>query len=142
MKSFLDKLDHDRIVAAIAEAEKETSGEIRVHIHHRRAREPFAEATKIFEKLGMTGTARRNGVLVFVAPRSRKFAILGDTAIHERCGDAFWEGSARDLEGHFRDGRFTDGLVATIHSLGRALAEHFPSEAGKSNELVNEIDEG
>lgn len=141
MKSFLDKLDHDRIVAAIAEAEKKTSGQIRVHIHHRRVRDPFEQATKIFEKLGMTATARRNGVLVFVAPRSRKFTILGDRAIHEKCGDAFWQGSARDLEKHFRDGKFTDGIVAAIRSLGRALAEHFPPEAARSNELKDEIDE-
>jgi len=142
MKSFFDKIDHDRIVAAIAAAEKQTSGEIRVHLHHRKASDPQEAGTKVFEKLGMTNTSDRNGVLIFVAPRSRNFAILGDSGIHEVCGDDFWKNAAGNLSAHFRDGKFTDGLVATIEELGRVLAAHFPAEPGKTNELPDEIDEG
>ena len=142
MKGFFDRIDNDRIVAAIGAAEKRSSGEIRVHLHHRKVSDPQEAGRRVFEKLGMTATKHRNGVLVFVAPRSRNFAILGDAGIHEKCGDDFWKKSAEHLSAHFRGGRFTDGLVATIEELGSALAEHFPPEDGKANELPNEIDEG
>ncbi|MGH9442051.1 MAG: TPM domain-containing protein [Thermoanaerobaculia bacterium] len=141
MKRFFDRIDHDRLVAAIAAAEKTSSGEIRVHVHHRRVADPRKEGEKVFEKLGMTKTAHRNGVLIFVAPRSRNFAILGDSGIHRECGDDFWQKAAEDLSAHFHDGKFTDGLVTTIEELGRVLAAHFPPEEGKRNELSDDIDE-
>ncbi len=142
MKSFFNKIDHDRIVGAIAAAEKQSSGEIRVHLHHRSVADPQDAGRKAFEKLGMTNTRRRNAVLIFVAPRSRNFAILGDSGIHEKCGDDFWKKAAEKLSAHFRDGKFTDGLVETIGELGSVLAAHFPREAEDRDELPNEIDEG
>lgn len=142
MKSFFDKIDHDRIVGAIAAAEKQSSGEIRVHLHHRSVVDPQEAGKKVFEKLGMTNTRSRNAVLIFVAPRSRNFAILGDSGIHEKCGDDFWKKAAEKLSVHFRDGKFTDGLVETIGELGRVLAAHFPRGAEDRDELPNEIDEG
>jgi uncharacterized membrane protein len=142
MKSFFDKIDHDRIVAAIAAAENQNSGEIRVHLHHRKVTDPREAGKRVFEKLGMTNTAHRNAVLIFVAPRSRNFAILGDAGIHEKCGDDFWNKAAENLSAHFRDGKFTDGLVAAIEDLGRVLAEHFPRKGEDRDELPNEIDEG
>jgi len=141
MKSFFNKIDHDRVVAAIAAAEGTSSGEIRVHLHHRRVSDPQEEGKKVFEKLGMTKTRDRNGVLIFVAPRSRNFAILGDAGIHEKCGDDFWKKAAEGLSAHFRGGRFSDGLVATIEELGRVLAAHFPRREDDRDELPNEIDE-
>ena len=141
MKSFFDKIDHDRIVAAIAAAEKRSSGEIRVHLHHRRVSDPQEAGKRVFEKLGMTNTRHRNAVLIFVAPRSRNFAILGDSGIHENCGDDFWKKAAEDLSAHFRDGKFTDGLVATIEHLGNVLAARFPREEDDRDELPDEIDE-
>lgn len=142
MKSFFDKIDHDRIVGAIAAAEKQSSGEIRVHLHHRSVADPQDAGKKVFEKLGMTKTTHRNAVLIFVAPRSRNFAILGDSGIHEKCGDDFWKKATESLSAHFRDGKFTDGLVETIGELGRVLAAHFPRDAEDRDELPNEIDEG
>ena len=142
MKSFFDRLEHDRIVAAIAEAETKTSGEIRVHLHHRPVRDPIASGRKVFEKLGMTKTSERNGILVFVAPRSKNFAILGDSGIHEKFGDDFWSNAAAAMGGHFQGGNFTEGLVEAIRRLGDALAEHFPRREGDADEISNEIDEG
>ena len=142
MANLFSKIDHDRVVAAIAAAEKATSGEIRVHLHHRRVADPREAGGRVFEKLGMTGTKHRNAVLIFVAPRSRNFAILGDAGIHEKCGDDFWKRAAESLSAHFRGGRFTEGLVETIEELGRILAAHFPRAAEDRDELTDEIDEG
>jgi uncharacterized membrane protein len=142
MTSFLSQVDHDRIVAAIAAAERRSSGEIRVHVHHRAVRDPIAAAKKIFEKLGMTNTAEKNGALVFVAPRSKNFAILGDSGIHEKCGERFWTDAAAEMSRLFGQGDFTGGIVATIEKLGDALAAHFPRGEGSVNELPDEVDEG
>jgi uncharacterized membrane protein len=141
MKKFLDRLDHDRVVSAIAGAEKKTSGEIRVHIHHRKVADPLKTGTEVFEKLGMTNTRERNGVLLFVAPKSRNFAVLGDTAVHEKCGADFWEKIASAMRESFREGKFTDGIVAAVGEVGDLLSTHFPATGKHHDELTNAIDE-
>ncbi|HVS54199.1 MAG TPA: TPM domain-containing protein [Opitutaceae bacterium] len=134
-------VDHDRIVAAIHAAELRTSGEIRVLVSRAVADEPVATAQKHFERLGMTRTRARNGVLIFVAPRSRTFAVVGDTGVHEKCGDAFWRELATAMERHFRAGDFTGGLVHGIECAGTLLAEHFPRSPDDCNELPDEVEE-
>ena len=141
MKQFLSKLDHDRIVAAIAEAESRTSGEIRVHVTRRKPKDPETRARRRFEKLGMTKTAHRNGVLIYIAPNLRRFQILGDAGIHEKCGDDFWKETASAMEEHFRKGQFTEGILAGVEKAGRLLAQHFPRNPGDSNELQDEVSE-
>ena len=142
-KHFLDALDHDRIVAAIREAEGRSRGEVRVHVASRAVDDAQKAAERQFERLGMTKTAERNGVLVFVAPPSRSFAVVGDTAIHERLGADFWRDVAAAMEEDFRDGRYTDGIVKGVARVGDALAAHFPREAGRAdvNELPDEVTE-
>src|SRR3974377_1321504 len=100
-RHFLSQLQHDHIVAAIREAEKKTSGEIRVFISHRPAEAPAPVARAPFFKLGMDKPRHRNGVLLFVAPRSHKFAVIGDTGVHSRCGDSFWRDLAAGMAGPF-----------------------------------------
>jgi uncharacterized membrane protein len=141
MKQFLSQLDNDRIIAAIRESEKSTSGEIRVHVTRRRPADLEARARRRFEKLGMTQTRDRNGVLIYIAPNLRQFQILGDTGVHEKCGDDFWKETAREIEEHFRRGAFTDGILRGVEKVGRVLAEHFPREAGDKNELPDEVTE-
>lgn len=141
MKSFFSALDHDRIVAAIAQAESKCSGQIRVHVTQRKPEDVEARAQRRFELLGMTATAERNGVLFYIAPNLRRFQILGDEGIHRKCGDDFWKETASDMEGDFRQGRFTEGLLRGIEKVGRVLAEHFPQSGAKRNELPDEIDE-
>jgi len=135
------KIDHERVVAAIAAAESRTSGEIRVLVARKKAADAVTAARGHFERLGMTRTAARNGVLIFVAPRSRTFAVIGDTAIHEKCGDAFWRLLAAAMELHFKRGEFTEGLVHGIERAGALLAEHFPRQPDDKNELSDEIEE-
>ena len=137
----LPAIDHPRVVAAIGDAEKKTSGEIRVVVSRRRIAEPVAEAQKQFERLGMTATSHRNGVLILLAPRSRTFAVIGDTAIHEKCGDAFWTELAAAMTEHFKRGDFTAGLVHGIDRAGVLLAEHYPRTADDRNELPNDVEE-
>ena len=141
MKSFLSQVDHDRIVAAIRAAEGGSRGEIRVHVTNRAVDDPQAEAARQFERLGMTATAERNGVLIYVAPRSQRFAIVGDSAIHEKCGPDFWKQIAAAMEKDFRENRFSDGLVAGIAAAGVALAAHFPRAAADANELPDQLSE-
>ncbi|HEY2801027.1 MAG TPA: DUF5130 family protein [Chthoniobacterales bacterium] len=141
-KAFVESLDNDRIVRAIAAAEQKTSGEIRVYIKRGEIGDAVAEAREQFEKLGMTATRERNGVLIFVAPRSQKFAVLGDKRIHERCGDEFWQQLVSSMQQHFRAENFTDAVVEAITETGDLLARHFPRADDDRNELPDKVEEG
>lgn len=134
-------IDHEAIVAAIRAAEARTAGEIRVVLARVGTDDPVAAAKRHFERLGMTRTALRNGVLIFVAPASRTFAVIGDTAIHEKCGDGFWTELTEAMTGHFRSGALTSGIVLAIERAGGLLASHFPRQPDDRNELPDEVDE-
>jgi uncharacterized membrane protein len=134
-------IDHDRVVAAIAAAELKTSGEIRVLIARQRAEDPMAAATAHFERLGMTATAERNGVLIFLAPKSHTFAVIGDRGVHEKCGESFWKLLAAAMELHFKRGEFTAGLEHGIEKAGALLAEYFPRKPDDRNELPDRVEE-
>ncbi len=142
-KDFIAKLDHDRIVQAIAAAEGKTSGEIRVFIQRGEVEEdPLEFATKKFHELRMTETAERNAILILVAPRARKFAVVGDEGIHQRCGVVFWDSLVATMREHFRRDAFTAALLEAIESVGRLLGEHFPRQDDDRNELPDAIIEG
>jgi uncharacterized membrane protein len=138
-KHLLTEMDHDRITAAIVAAEKHTSGEIRVYVSHRKVRDPRHAATHQFMKLGMDKTSHRNAVLIFIAPESQNFAILGDVAVHAKCGEAFWEQVAGAMRELFRQRKFTEGIVHGINTAGKLLAQHFPSHAADHNELSDSV---
>ena len=141
-KAFLGQLDHERIVAAIREAEQASRGEVRVHVSGQKVEDPQQAARAQFEKLGMADTAERNGVLIYVAPASQNFAVIGDSGIHEHCGSGFWTAVAEAMQEDFREGRFTDGLVKGVTRTGQALAEKFPrTAAADRNELADEVTE-
>ena len=135
------KLDHARVTASIAAAELRTSGEIRVLLSHGKTADPVGTAKKHFERLGMTTTAARNGVLIFIAPRSRNFAVIGDTGVHEKCGPEFWHELAAAMTEHFKTQDFTAGLVHGIDRAGALLAAHFPRAPDDRNELPNDVAE-
>ena len=139
-QDFLQQLRHDDIVAAIRAAEQKTSGEIRVFISRKNVEDAVARAQARFEKLGMTKTRHRNGVLIYVAPRARKFAVIGDTAVHERCGDAFWSALAAEMASHFQKSEFTTGILHGIQKAGDLLAECFPPQPGDANELPDRVE--
>lgn len=139
-RDFFSELEHEEIVGAIRQAESKMCGEIRVFISRKEPQDAITSAQKRFEKLGMTKTKERNGVLIYVAPRVRKFAIIGDVAIHQKCGNDFWNDVAREMTDHFRKGDFTHGIVHGIQRAGSLMAQHFPWRDGHKNELSDEIE--
>lgn len=141
-KQFLNALDEARLLEAIRAAEARTSGEIRLVIAHRSAPDPLFAAQKHFDRLRMANTRERNAVLLFIAPKSHTFAIIGDSAIHAKCGQPFWDDVAAILGTHFKKNEFTEGLLAAITRAGALLAEHFPPREDDRNELSDEIVQG
>ena len=142
-RDFLSRLEHARIVSAIREAESKTSGEIRVYIQRGRFEtDPVTVAQKKFQRLGMYKTRERNAVLIFVAPRAHKFAVIGDKAIHEKCGEQFWQHVVDGMRVHFQNEKFSRALTEAIDEVGKVLATHFPRTSANANELPDEIVEG
>jgi uncharacterized membrane protein len=138
-KEFKELLNEGQIVAAIRNAESKTSAEIRVFISNKQIEEPVASAQAAFVSLGMNQTSARNGVLIFVAPCSQKFAVIGDAGIHEKCGDPFWQELAAAMTGYFQKSEFTAGIIHGITRAGEILATHFPRQSDDKNELPDEI---
>ena len=140
-KEFLAQLDQERIVEAIRGAERNTSGEIRVHVQPKaRGGELRWVAERTFERLGMTKTAARNGVLLFIASEEQRFVILGDKGIDEKVPAGFWDDIAAKLTIRFRNGEFTEGIVQAVEAAGEDLKEFFPRRDDDVNELPDEID--
>jgi len=142
-REFLSKLEHDRIVQTIREAESKTSGEIRVFIQRGKLKsDPLAAAQKKFRQLRMHKARESNAVLIFVVPRAHKFAVIGDKAIHEKCGDEFWQRVVTRMRTHFQNENFSDALVEAIKEIGSVLASHFPKTLGNADELPDDVIEG
>jgi uncharacterized membrane protein len=139
MAALLNDADEACILAAIRAAEQKTSGEIRVHLQPRGGEDVMAAARAKFEALGMTATAARNGVLIFVAVDDRRFAILGDRGIDEKVPDDFWATTAAAMAGHFRRGELATGISAGVSEAGNVLAQWFPRKQDDANELPDEI---
>jgi uncharacterized membrane protein len=138
-KEFIDKLDEARVVAAIAAAERKSSGEIRVYISHKQREDALAAAKARFLSLGMNKTRHRNAVLIYVAPRTHKFALWGDIAVHEKCGESFWQQITLSMTPLLKSGRVTEAIEQAIKEVGDVLARHFPREPGDRNELPDDL---
>src|ERR1039458_1491724 len=129
-KHFSKHVQHERIVTAIREAEKKTSGRIHVSIIPNHIDDPVVAAQVEFMRLGLNQSPERNGVLIFVAPRSHKFAVIGDEAVHAKCGDEFWRKLADAMSGYFQKSEFTPGIIHGVQKAGELLAEHFQRQPG------------
>ncbi len=140
-QEFLSALDQDRIVAAVAAAERETSGEIRIHIQPKATGgDARYVAERTFERLGMTKTALRNGVLLFIASEERVFAIVGDKGIDEKVPAGFWDEIAAKLTLRFGNGELTEGIIEAVTAAGQQLKTYFPRADDDVNELSDDID--
>jgi uncharacterized membrane protein len=138
-KEFIDKLDDNRVTAAIAAAEARSSGEIRVFVSNEKPPDALVAAEAQFVKLGMIQTRERNGVLIFFAPKTQQFAIIGDKGIHEKCGQDFWQQIASEITAHLKAGEFTEAVVDAVNHIGEVLSKHFPRSPDDRNELPNQV---
>lgn len=139
---FFSKEEEQQIIKAIRSAELNTSGEIRVHVEHHCHEKALVAAVEVFERLEMHLTKARNGVLIFIAPGRKEFAILGDKGINDLVPKDFWR-QERELMGtYFKKGAFTEGIIAVVEQIGEKLKDHFPYESDDVNELPDEISYG
>ena len=138
-EDFLSKTEEQEIVQAIVEAEKNTSGEIRVHIEEHTEKSPLERAQEVFFELKMDETQDRNGVLFYVCVSDKKFAILGDKGINEAVESDFWDCTKDTVIANFKEGNFKKGLVEGILRAGERLKKNFPYQSDDTNELSNEI---
>lgn len=141
-KEFFTRQELDDIKQAIMNAELDTSGEIRVHIEDTLTGDVMDRAAYLFDTLGMTQTHLRNGVLIYLAVVNRRFAIIGDSGINAVVPDNFWNEIKAGMIEHFREGRFTDGLIEAIGAAGIQLKKHFPYKKGDVNELNDDVSIG
>jgi uncharacterized membrane protein len=140
---LIRSIDSDRVKRAIEEAEDQTSGEIVVSVAPYFWGSIDKVARRAFVRLGVDRTRSRNGVLFFIVPSRRLFAVIGDQGIHEKVGQDFWNSVASHLERHFKEGDFTEGLVHGIAEVGRQLTVHFPYDRSADvNELTDDVDFG
>jgi uncharacterized membrane protein len=140
--TFFSPEEQEKLLASIREAEKETSGEIRIHIDTTCKEEVLDRAAWMFKKLGMEKTAERNGVLFYLAVKDRKFAILGDAGINAKVPEGFWDCVSELLTRNFKEGKFIEGLSEGIILAGKQLKTHFPYLKEDKNELSDELSFG
>ena len=136
---IFNEQEQELISAAIEEAEKLTSGEIRIAIDKHCEGEALEKATSYFSKLGMDKTSAHNGVLIYLAYEDHKFAIIGDSGINKVVPADFWETTKVAMRAHFASGNIAEGIIAAIHLAGEKLAIFFPSKHDDINELPNDI---
>jgi len=139
VEDFLTAKEEQEIVQAILDAEKNTSGEIRVHIEAHTRNDHVNRAKEVFHLLKMDNTKEENGVLIYVAVNDKRFAIYGDRGIDQVVPKDFWNTTKDIIESHFKNGRFKQGLIDGILKAGKELEDHFPWNHGDANELSNEI---
>jgi len=136
---FLSKEEEQEIVLAIVEAEKNTSGEVRVHIEKHSNKTPLERAQEVFFELKMEATKDRNGVLFYVCVADKKFAIIGDEGIDKVVESDFWDCTKDIVISNFKEANFKNGLVEGILRAGERLKKYFPYQSDDQNELSNEI---
>ncbi len=143
MVKFFTPAEEARIIDTIRMAERQTSGEIRIHLEHKPRAAAMEDAKRVFQELRMHETRDRNGVLILLAPERREFAILGDNGINAVVPPNFWDEERDIMQTHFRRGAFCEGLVAVIIAVGDKLREHFPFRPEEDeNELPDDISYG
>lgn len=139
VEQFLTKQEEKEIINAIIKAEKNTSGEIRVHLEKSLNEDAIKRAQEVFYSLGMHNTEFKNGVLFYVAVDDHQFAVIGDEGIDKKVPDDFWESIKDEVLNEFVKGNPTEGLVQGILHAGEKLQEYFPFNDKDENELPDEI---
>lgn len=141
-KNFFTKKEKEDIKKAIVNAELDTSGEIRVHIDQLCSRDVMDNAAYIFKNLNMQKTKLRNGVLIYLAIKNKKFAIIGDIGINKVVPENFWDSIKDKMLENFKEGNFTNGICEAITLSGKQLKKYFPYQKDDINELPDDISFG
>ena len=139
---LLSDADLEAIAAAVAVAERETSGEIRVHLERRLPRgstDTLARAAEVFTTLGMQRTAERNGVLIYLAVDDHRLAIIGDAGVHAHVGDAYWQRVRDAMVERLRRGEARDAVLHAVTEAGLVLRRLFPRRPDDQNELSDRV---
>lgn len=139
IEGFLTDEQEQRIIRAIADAENQTSGEVRVHIEQQCKKDPLERAARIFHELGMDETNRQNGVLIYIATENHKAAVYAGKGIHKQVEDGFWSDVLNIILQHFKNQEYETGIVEGVKKVGLKLKELFPYKEGDVNELSDEI---
>ena len=134
-KKFFNRVEEKRIMAAIRTAETASSGEIRVYVESICADSVEKRTVEVFKKLEMYKTQERNGVLIYIAMESRKFAIFGDEGIHKKMGFSFWTNEAATLKSFLTEEQIVEGVCKVAVDIGEVLKVHFPRSTNDKNEL-------
>ena len=142
VEDFLTTEDEQEIVEAIRMAEKNTSGEIRVHIEKTTSLDAYDRAMEVFHELKMDETELKNGVLIYLAVEDRNFVICGDQGINDVVPNDFWNATKLVMANDFQRGKFKQGLIDGILRAGEQLKQYFPYDNDDVNELPNEISKG
>lgn len=142
VEDFLTAQEEQEIISAIRDAEKNTSGEIRIHIERNSKLDAFDRAMEVFHYLKMDNTKLQNGVLIYVAVDSKTFVIYGDKGINDVVPSGFWDSTKDVMLTHFKANQFKQGLIEGVLKAGKQLEAHFPWIHGDTNELTNEISRG
>ena len=141
-EDFLTKAEEQEIVQAIVEAEKNTSGEIRVHLEEHSDKDPLVRAQEVFFTLNMQETKARNGVLIYVGVKDKHLAIIGDEGINNVVATDFWDCTKDVIITNFKEANYKEGLVEGVLRAGEQLKKYFPYQSDDTNELPNEISKG
>ena len=138
---FFTAAEQEAIVQAVGEAEKRTSGEIRVYVESRCSyMNALDRAVEVFHKLKMEATSQRNAVLLYVAMADRQLAVYADEGIYQKEGKVFWNDAVKKILSHFNQQDYAKGIAGVVNEIGESLANHFPFDASSNkNELPDDI---
>jgi uncharacterized membrane protein len=142
IEEFITEEEEHEIIDAIRKAEKQTSGEIRIHIEKTAPPDAFHRAVEVFHQLDMNKTKEQNGVLIYLALESKVFVIYGDEGIHQVVPDDFWDSTRDIMQAHFKEGEFKQGIIEGILKAGEQLQKYFPWQEDDENELPDDISKG
>lgn len=139
VENFLTSKEEDEIVLAIRQAERNTSGEIRVHIEKTSQISHYNRTLEVFRILKMVNTKAQNAVLLYIAVQDKKFVIYGDKGINDVVPNTFWDTTKNIIENHFKQGNFKQGIIEGVLQVGEELKAHFPWNSNDVDELPNEV---
>ena len=139
MIRFFKKEEENQLIERIAHWENKTSGEIRIHLESHLLTDVLSAAQGVFLDLGMQRTRDRNAVLILIAPKDKKFAIIGDEGIDQQVSDTYWQEIAGNMQNHFRNGDFVGGVLVAVDQVGRFLETYFPGNGESDNQLSDDI---